>query len=94
MVRLRLLRLALKSKESSSLMMILSINSSRSKLQAPSRVLGMLMILIYLSLLLTDHLPKMLIFLRFPISVLGWSSGKKEKRSRISPINQERSRFK
>lgn len=73
--------------------MILSINSSKSKLQALNRVLEMLMILIYLLRLLMDHLQKMLIFLKFPMNVLDWSSEKKEKPLRILPISQEQLKF-
>ena len=70
MVRLRLLKLVLRSKESFFPMMILLINSSKNKLLALSKVLEMLMISIYLSRLLMDHLQKMHIFFRFPTNVL------------------------
>jgi hypothetical protein len=70
MVRLRLLKLVLRSKESSFPMMILLINSSKNKLLALSKVLEMLMISIYLSRLLMDHLRRMPIFFRFPTNVL------------------------
>jgi hypothetical protein len=40
-----------------------------------------------------DHLQKMLIFLKFPMNVLDWSSEKKEKPLRILPISQEQLKF-